>query len=386
MPPSPHRALLPLLFRSLLLVALFVPFASTTASATDSTTSVSPAPNSPSPTSPTFSFKRGVNVSHWLSQNHAERPYAADWFTEEDVAWIAQQGFDHIRFPVDGRLWQTADGALDETKIAPFVRALRWSREHGLGAILDMHFLPGADFNAAVQENAVFTDEKLQFSVAAFWEKLAARFKDEGPYLRFEILNEPVAKENAQLNPFNARMLAAIRASNPTRIVYLTSNRWSSFETIADVILPDDPHIALTLHFYEPFIFTHQRANWVQLPADMPLIRFPGRVPDLSKIVPADHFTQKSSNTELTTAEIDAAFAKLAAWADKNLKGRELYIGEFGAYSPADDDSKHAYAKAVTTAAQRHHWSWAVWDYQGGFAIRSPDGKPTPILEGLLLR
>jgi endoglucanase len=378
MPPSPRHPYLPLLSRLFLVLALFAPFASPTASA---------AAPKPTATSATFTFKRGVNLSHWLSQNYTERPYAADWFTEEDVAWIAKQGFDHIRFPVDGRLWQTADGSLDETKIAPFVRALRWSREHGLGAILDMHFLPGADFNAAVQENAVFTDEKLQLSVAAFWEKLAARFKDEGDYLRFEILNEPVAKENAQLNPFNARMLAAIRKSNPTRIVYLTSNRWSSFETIADVILPDDPHIALTLHFYEPFIFTHQRANWVQLPPDMPLIKFPGRVPDLSKTsIPADHFTQKSSNTELTTAEIDTAFATLATWADKNLKGRELYIGEFGAYSPADDDSKRAYTKAVTTACQRHDWSWAVWDYQGGFAIRSPEGKPTPILEGLLLK
>lgn len=384
MTPSPLYSSQLLLSR-ILLFALLATFASTTASAADSKPTAATAST---PAAKAFTFKRGVNVSHWLSQNHDARPYAADWFTEEDVAWIERQGFDHIRFPVDGRLWQTADGALDEGKIAPFVRALRWSREHGLGAILDMHFLPGADFNATNQQNAVFTDETLQTSVAAFWEKLAARFKDEGEYLRFEILNEPVAKENAQLNPFNARMLAAIRKSNPSRIVYLTSNRWSNFSTITDVILPDDPHIALTLHFYEPFIFTHQRASWVQLPPDMPLIKFPGRVPDLSRTtIPADHFVQKSSNTELTTAEIDAAFATLAAWADKNLKGRELYIGEFGAYDKAeDDDSRRAYVKAVTATAERHNWSWAVWDYQGGYAVRSPDGKPTAILEGLPLK
>ncbi|MGC4073572.1 MAG: cellulase family glycosylhydrolase [Nibricoccus sp.] len=335
----------------------------------------------------TFTFKRGVNISHWLSQNYAERPYAANWFTEEDVAWIAQQGFDHVRLPVDGRLWRNADGSLDETKIAPFVRALRWTREHGLGAILDMHFLPGANFDSANQESAVFTDLKLQADVAAFWEKVATRFKAEGDNLRFEIINEPVAKENAQLNPFNTRMLAAIRASNPTRIVYLTSNRWSGFSTINDVVLPDDPHIALTLHFYEPFVFTHQRANWVQLPPDMPAVKFPGHVPDLSKsTVPADHFVQASSNTELTVAQIDQAFAIVAAWADKNLKGRELYIGEFGAYDTADADSRRNYMKAVAAACNRHHWSWAVWDYQGGFAVRSPEGKPTAILEGLPLR
>jgi endoglucanase len=362
--PHPNRLLA-------LLVALFFPLIAFAADAKPAAT---------------FTFKRGVNVSHWLSQNYNERPYAAGWFTEEDVAWIAQHGFDHIRFPVDGRLWRNADGSLDEAKIAPFVRALRWSREHGLGAILDMHFLPGANFDAGNLESAVFTDLKLQEEVAGFWEKVAARFRDEGEYLRFEILNEPVAKENVQLNPFNARMLAAIRSSNPTRIVYLTSNRWSNFSTINDLVLPDDPHIALTLHFYEPFVFTHQRANWVQLPPDMPLIKFPGRVPDLSKIIPADHFVQKSSNTELTVAQIDDAFATVAAWAAQHLKGRELYIGEFGAYAPADDDSKRAYTQAVRAAAERHGWSWAVWDYQGGFAVRSAEGKPTPILDGLRRR
>ncbi len=372
----PHITRRPLCVLMMLLASLIAPFAATSMQGA-----------APKPVTP-FTFKRGVNVSHWLSQNFDKRPYAADWFDEEDVAWIAKQGFDHIRFPVDGRLWRTADGSLDEEKIAPFISALEWSRRHGLGAILDMHFLPGASFDPTNQENAVFTDPALQEQVAAFWEKLAARFKDEGDYLRFEILNEPVAQQNAELNPFNARMLAAIRKTNPTRIVYLTSNRWSSFNTVGDVILPDDPHIALTLHFYEPFVFTHQRASWVPLPADMPLIKFPGRVPDLSKTkIPADHFVQQSSNTELTIAEIDAAFAKVAAWADKNLKGRELYIGEFGAYDKAeDDDSRRNYVKAVTAASERHGWSWAVWDYQGGFAVRTPDGNPTAILEGLPLK
>ncbi|HEX2099645.1 MAG TPA: hypothetical protein VHF69_03220, partial [Candidatus Synoicihabitans sp.] len=83
------------------------------------------------------SFKRGVNVSHWLSQNYPERPYAADWFTEEDVAWIAKQGFDHIRYPIDGRVWLREDDTLDETKIAPFEQALRWTKQHGLSAVLD---------------------------------------------------------------------------------------------------------------------------------------------------------------------------------------------------------------------------------------------------------
>jgi endoglucanase len=331
-------------------------------------------------------FKRGVNVSHWLSQNYGERPYAADWFTEEDVAWIAKQGFDHIRYPIDGRIWLLEDGSIDDSKVVPFERALQWTREHGLGAVLDMHFLPGASFDPGAQEAAVFTDRALQERVAEFWRRVARRFAKEGEYLRFEILNEPVALENQQLNPFNARMLAAIRESNPTRVVYITSNRWSGFGTVNDVVVPPDPNVAITLHFYEPMIFTHQRASWTNFPPDMPVVPFPGRVPNLHGKIPADHFAIGTSETELTVAEIDAAFARVAEWVEVNAPGREIYIGEFGAYDRAPADSRRRYVAAVVAAAERHGWGWAVWDYQGGFAVRDAKGGATVILEGLFGR
>jgi len=331
-------------------------------------------------------FKRGVNISHWLSQNYAERPYAADWFGEEDLTWIAKQGFDHVRFAVDGREWLLADGSLDEKKIAPFEKALVWVRKHGLNAILDMHFLPGASFDPGSQESAVFTDQALQAKVAEFWRKVANRYAHEGDYLRFEILNEPVAKENKQLNAFNRVMLAAIRESNPSRVVYVTSNRWSSFSTITSVEMPDDPHVALTLHFYEPFIFTHQRASWVGCPPDMPLVKFPGRVQDLSALFPKENFLKYATPGELTVAQIDATFATLADWVKSHNPKAEVYIGEFGVHEPADADSKRAYVTAVCNLCEQHGWGWAVWEYEGSFGVRDVKGEPTPILEGLFKR
>lgn len=332
---------------------------------------------------PVFTFKRGVNISHWLSQNNPQRPYAAPWFTEDDVAWIAAHGFDHIRYPIDGRVWLKADGSLDEAAIVPFERALRWTHERGLGAILDMHFLPGASFDPGKEESAVFTDLELQARVAEFWGKVAQRFAGEGAYLRFELLNEPVAAENEQLNPFNRRMLAAIRASNPTRVVYITSNRWSSVGTVGDVEVPADPNVAITLHFYEPIVFTHQRASWLKFPPDMAAVPFPGRVPDLAGVVAADSYLMKWSQREIGPADIEGEFDNVAAWAAKHAPGREIHLGEFGVFIAADAASKSNYIAAVREAAERRGWGWAVWDYRGSFAVRGPDGNPTPVFEGL---
>lgn len=334
---------------------------------------------------PAPTFKHGVNLSHWLSQNNPGRPYAAAWFDEEDVAWIGAHGYDHIRITIDGRLWLKPDGSLDLAAIEPFDRALAWVKQHRLAAILDMHFLPGADFNDGGREKQAFTDRAVQARAADLWRKVAARYAGEGEYLRFEVLNEPVADDNAQVNVFNRSMLAAIRESNPTRIVYLPCNRYNSFKTLVDLEVPEDANVAITVHFYEPFVFTHQRASWSGFADNMPAVPFPGIVPDLTNYVAADHHSLKLSGTELSVArDIDAPFAAVAEWAKTKAPGREIYLGEFGVYRTADARSLENWVLAVRAACARHDIGWCVWDYQGGFAVRDPQGNATAVHQALM--
>lgn len=336
------------------------------------------------PPATVYTFKKGVNISHWLSQNYGTKTYGAPWFNREDVTWIAQQGFDHIRFPVDGTIWLRPDGSLDLTKIAPFEQALAWARENRLGAVLDMHFLPGASFDPANPQSSVFVDQALQARVADFWRRVASRFASEGANLRFEILNEPVAPQNQQLNAFNTRMLAAIRESNPTRVVYITSNQFSQLTTLPDLTIPNDPNIAITVHYYEPLIFTHQRASWLQLPANMPVVNFPGTVPNLNGVLPPNHFLIGWSGRQLTVAQIDEAFQNAANLLRSRAPGKEVQLGEFGAFEAGPIDGRRNYVSAVARAAERQGWGWAIWDYQDSFGVRAANDQPTPLLRALL--
>ena len=346
------------------------------------------APDAVSPPPPAkagpHAFKRGVNIDNWLSQNEGDMTYAAPWFTEQDVAWIAAQGFDHLRLPIDSRIWLKADGTLDEAKVAPFDQALAWVRKHGLGAILDVHFLDGADFNTdAASDTRVFTDPKLMDKAAHLWRTLATRYAKEGDYLRFELLNEPKAEKNAQLNVFNLRMLAAIRESNPTRMVYFPCNKWNTIPNVVDLELPaNDPNVAVTVHFYEPLIFTHQKAPWAFPAGDkMPAVPFPGKVPDLTGIVPAGQAVPASL---AAAQDIDPMFERLADWARTKGAGREILLGEFGVFYKADPQSTINWARAVRQACERHGFSWAVWGYKSVFPVRLKDGSPAPMLEGLM--
>ncbi len=53
----------------------------------------------------------------------------------------------------------------------------------------------------------------------------------------------------------------AIRELEPERTVMIGSNRWQGAETFDELAVPDDKHIILSYHFYEPFIFTHYKTD-----------------------------------------------------------------------------------------------------------------------------
>ncbi len=328
-------------------------------------------------------FKRGVSIAHWLAKVYDPAGPGGPWFGESDIKWIAAQGFDHIRFPVDPRLYWRTEGTLDEAKLVPLVRALHWTCEQGLGAVIDLHFLPGGVFDKNNQDPVIFTDPKAQAEAAAFLKTFAQRFIAAGPYLRIELLNEPMAPRPEQLNELNAVLIAAVRAVDQTRVLYVTSNLSSTFVTLPELKIPADPYVAIVLHYDEPPVFTHQRASWKQCPPDMPLVEFPGRVPDLRKLFPPEHFAYQASLTELTLADIETAFARAEAWLKEHAPGKEIYLGEFGVYEAAPDQSRRNYIRAVSQAAATRGWGWAIWSYNASMAVRAPDGKATPVLEGL---
>jgi endoglucanase len=334
-------------------------------------------------TASAFGFQRGVSIAHWMAKVYDPAGPGAPWFGAADIDWITAQGFDHIRYPLDGRLVWRADGTLDETKLAPLVRALHETRDRGLGAVLDLHFLPGGVYQKDTQDPAIFSDPRARGEAAACWARLAERFRAEGGYLRFELINEPMAPRNEQLNELNDMLIAAIRAADRERVIYVTTNRSSTFATLPDLRVPADPHTAILLHYDEPLVFTHQRASWKQCPPDMPLVEFPGLVPDLRQLFSPDHFAYLASLTALSEKAIDDDFTKAAAWLRDHAPGREIYLGEFGVYEMAPDQSRTNYIRVISLAASKRGWGWCVWSYNGGMAVRDPKGAPTPVLQGL---
>lgn len=337
-----------------------------------------------------YTFRRGVNVNHWLGDNlapsqHPDALYGATWFDDEDIAWIAGQGFDHLRIWVAGHNWIDGNGELDASKLAPFDAALRGARQHRLGVVLAMYGLPG--YRTEVRGGAPpgdvgspFTDPATRADAAYLWWLVARRYAEVGAQLRFELLAQPEADSADGLRAYHAEALEAIRRIDSDRLVYL-SPRDASIEHVDDVVF-SDPKTALSLGFTEPEIFTFQFGGPRQLK-----LGFPGKVPDLrghaDKLL--DPAWQRYASTEWTPASIHTLIEQLVARATRTARRHEVYIARIGVMRGVDDGSARAYLRTVRDALDRHGLGWAVYDYHTGGAVRGGDGTagPTRIVDGL---
>ena len=152
--------------------------------------------------------------------------------------------------------------------------------------------------------------------LVGLWDQIAARYKDRPAGVIFELYNEPHDKlTDARWNAALVELLRVVRKTNPTRPVIVGPVQWNSIRALDRLELPkEDRNLIVTIHFYDPFEFTHQGAAWVT-GAD----RWKGRT---------------WTGTEAEQSAIRKSFERAAEWGKKH--DRPIFLGEFGAYEEAE--------------------------------------------------
>ena len=294
-----------------------------------------------------------INIGNTL-EPETEGAWGGSAVTAEDFAAIKAAGFTTIRLPVRwyNKSSDTAPYTIDAAWLNRVETVVDQALDAGLNVVLNSHhFEP---IYAAPAENADW--------LAGVWRQVAARFADRPTdRLWFEIENEPHDQlTNANLVATLSPALAAIRETNPDRAVIIGGENWSGVDSLATLELPDDPNIHPTFHYYEPFDFTHQGADWVA-----PNIPPPGRV----------------YGTQADKDRLVADVAKVEAY--KARTGRTPFLGETGAYDAHIPlPQRIAYHRAVTEAFAGTGVPICMWAYQNTFPFR--DGESGAWLPGLL--
>lgn len=203
---------------------------------------------------PFGSFGRGVNFGNAL-----EAPREGEWgltLREDYVRAIADAGFDTVRLPVkwSAHAAPQAPYTIDPAFLARVDEVVGWILDHGLQVIVDFHH-----YDEMATAPAAHVERWL-----GIWRQVAGHYAAAPEELAFELLNEPHGALAAPAwNALLARGLEVVRESNPTRRVVIGPANWNAIGALPQLRWPDDPNLVLTVHYYDPFEFTHQEAEWV---------------------------------------------------------------------------------------------------------------------------
>lgn len=215
-------------------------------------------------------FKKGVNLGGWLSQCDYSENTLENFITENDIERIAGWGADHVRLPFDFNVIINENGEMKPDAFKYLDRAVSWTAKHGLNIILDLHKTLGFSFDPGENESGFFSDEKYQDIFVNMWVKIAEHFAGGGKNIAFELLNE--ITDDAFAEPWNKishRAIEAIRQVAPNNYIVIGGIHNNSIKGLSLMEKPADDKIVFTFHFYDPLIFTHQKAYWFDgMPAD----------------------------------------------------------------------------------------------------------------------
>lgn len=288
-------------------------------------------------------LRRGMNLGNML-----EAPNEGDWglrVRPQYLRLLKDAGFDFVRVPIrwSAHAEETAPYTISPPLLARVDTVVGWALENHLSIILDLHNYGELMTNPAANRNRFL----------AIWKQIAEHYKDYPPQVMFELLNEPNDWLNASIwNDYARDALATIRTSNPSRVVIIDSPEDAYYAWINTLEVPNDLHVMVTFHYYEPFRFTHQGADWVGI--------------DTSSWLGTTWM-----GTDAEKAAIEQNFNQVSAWAAR--RHVRILLGEFGAYKTADMESRVRWTSFVARLAEQHGFPWAYWEMAAGFGIYDPD-------------
>lgn len=304
-------------------------------------------------------FRRGINLG-----NHFENtPQPGVEFPDPMQEWyytrIPELGFDHVRLPVK---WSAHTDDENGFRIRPSFLAMVETAvqrllESGLEVVLNIHH-----FREAMDD-----PEGHQDKIYAIWRQLAQHFRSYPETLIFEVMNEPTWKADAEAwNRVQNRTVALMRESNPTRRIMIGGIDYTGLFALDKLVPPEnDPSLIASFHYYFPLEFTHQGAAWSPTYKDIRDVRWegtPAEVEDIRKGI----------------------FEHAVSWSRRyNIP---MNLGEFGALSTADMESRARYTRCVRKTCEEFGISWSYWEFNKGFGIcdyKTGELK-MPLVEALL--
>jgi endoglucanase len=271
-------------------------------------------------------------------------------YRERDFDFIAANGFNYVRLPLDYRIWTDADGTVREAPLQDIDQAVAFARGRGIHITLCLHRAPGYCINPPKEPLDLWGDgpdgDKARTLFARQWGMLAARYRTvPAAALSFNLVNEPPAVTEEQYLRVAQAAVDAIRAEDPDRLVIADGRGGGRNPTPALAALK----IAQAGRGYEPFHLTHYRAGWVSGSDTWPVPTWP--------LQTADGVIDQATLWRET----------IEPWQRLEKTGTGVFIGEWGVYNKTPHDVALRWMQACLENWKKAGWGWCLWNLRGDF-------------------
>ena len=291
-------------------------------------------------------MSRGINIGNTMEASNEgawNAPIKEYYFDD-----IKNAGFNTVRIPMNwwNHTSKTPPYTIDAAWLNRVEQVVDWGLARGLFVEMNTH-----------HETQLFGNFNTYLPMyVSIWTQIATRFKGKSDHLLFELLNEPHgAPTVANLNEFNTKVVKAIRSSNPTRLIVYSGNQWANSYNLINKDLvnpnPSDQYLMGYYHSYDPI-----------------------------------GFGLSGTGTFGTAADKQGIWNRMQSVTDWTAKsGIHAYLGEFGAVSKGDLNSRFRYYACVVDYAIAHNIPFQVWDNNGDFQVYNRGARKFNELKDILV-
>jgi len=310
-------------------------------------------------------FHKGINLTNWF-QSPSARTIQFTKYTKKDFENIKSLGCDVIRLPIN--LHYMTNGAPDYTLDPLFLQfldeAVTWAEEIDIALILDNHTFDPSEA----------TSPEVGDILNKVWVQMAEHYESRFDKLYYEVLNEPHGIDADLWNSIQGEVIKTIRQYDTRHTIIVGPANFNSFHLLADLPIYEDDNLIYTFHFYDPFIFTHQGASWVE-PSMVELASVP--FPYNANAMPGVPDVLKGSWIEsaYNRYDEDGTLAKVHELIDiaadfQVQNDVTLFCGEFGVLMDNSNQEDRVYwYEEVRKYLEEKSIPWTMWDYHHGFGI-----------------
>lgn len=218
-------------------------------------------------------------LPRWRGFNLLEK-FHLEWsngpFVEEDFRLIRELGFNFVRLPMDYRTWIVEGDwtRLNEAVLTEIDAAVAWGEQYGIHVMLNFHRAPGYTVASPAEPRSLWTDAEAQRVCALHWAAFARRYRGVPNHrLSFNLFNEPAGLDEAAYAAVVERVVAAIRAEDPERLIVSDGLDYGARPALSLAPL----RLAQATRGYAPGPLTHYLATWVAGADRYPLPSWPYR-------------------------------------------------------------------------------------------------------------